>query len=46
MTKDKCYHQSSTGRIPPILSSAYLYVDYIYLDTEEEEDLLKQVMNI
>ena len=33
--KDKCYYQSSTGRTPPSLSSAYLYVDYIYLDTEE-----------
>ena len=33
--KNKCFSQSSTGRTPPSLTSAYLYVDYIYLDTEE-----------
>lgn len=32
---DNCYWQSSTGRTPGSITSAYLYVDYIYLDTEE-----------
>ena len=33
--KANCYWQSSTGRTPGSLTSAYLFVDYIYLDTEE-----------
>ena len=33
--KSKCYYQSNTSRVPSDFVSAYLYVDYIYLDTEE-----------
>ena len=33
--KENCYWQSNSGRTPGSFTNAYLYVDYIYLDTEE-----------
>lgn len=33
--KANCYWQSSSGRTPGDFSSAYLFVDHVYLDTKE-----------
>lgn len=34
-SKENCFWQSGSSRTPGNITSAYLYVDYIYLDTEE-----------